>query len=199
MNASLLFTDDFSDHDLAGWQNQADGAWTAQFADLRPIFPTPPAAPDSQNFRLALGDSTWANYDLTFSVAPLQGRSSFQVYLRTSSNAELFYMLPFVLYSNGNGIRPSVSIERSDIGQLKSAPLNVTAGSWATYKIQVLGQRIKIFEVKSNKNTLLLDVTDQGSSILNGGIAFVPASDDPNDPQIAFDSISVTSISAFTK
>jgi hypothetical protein len=189
-----LIYDDFSDLNLDGWVVEEDGSWSASQGDLRPLFGCPA---DLQNFVISAGDSSWANIEVNVDVNPLVGNTSFYLDLRRSVGNPN-YFLTFVMNSQNSQGKPFVELGRTDVGQMKTNAITVPNGQWARFTVKILGKRIKVFQVTNGQSSLLLDVSDSGPAISNGGIAFRPQSMDVCDASIAFDNISVKKINSFT-
>ncbi|WP_431924517.1 pectinesterase family protein [Micromonospora wenchangensis] len=135
-HAAPLFSDDFSDGDLAGW-SRSGGTWSV-VSDGSPALQQAKAATD--NARLFAGSSSWADQAVQARVKPLTlPGNGLVALLARASGATSYYRLALL---PGDQVRLE-AVRSGTVSPLGAVTHPVTTGTWHTLRIEVAGTAVR--------------------------------------------------------
>ncbi|WP_431884984.1 pectinesterase family protein [Micromonospora wenchangensis] len=135
-HAATLFSDDFTDGDLAGW-SRSGGSWSVA-ADDSPALQQSRA--DTGDARLFAGSASWADQAVQARVKPLTLPGDGMVaLLARASGATSYYRL--ALHA-GDQVRLE-AVRSGRVTPLGTASHPVTVGAWRTLRIEVAGTVVR--------------------------------------------------------
>ncbi|WP_433233240.1 pectinesterase family protein [Micromonospora sp. CA-248260] len=135
-HAAPLFSDDFTDGDLAGW-SRSGGTWSVA-ADDSPALQQ--ARADTGDARLFAGSASWADQVVQARVKPLTLPGNGMVaLLARASGATSYYRLAL---SAGDQVRLE-AVRSGRVTPLGTVSHPVTAGGWHTLRIEVAGTVVR--------------------------------------------------------
>ncbi|MFI9638609.1 pectinesterase family protein [Micromonospora sp. NPDC051925] len=134
--AATLFSDDFSDGDIAGW-SKSGGAWSVA-SDGTPVLQQ--TRGDTDNARLFAGSSSWADQAVQARVKPLAlPGNGIAALLARASGATSYYRLALL---PGNQVRLE-AVRSGTVSPLGTVSHPVTTGTWHTLRIEVAGTVVR--------------------------------------------------------